>query len=333
MKEIIINELRSCKGGFVSGEALSEALGVSRTAVWKNIKTLKEEGYIIESSSKKGYRLVGKPDILNRAEILYGLNTSVLGRELHCFEELDSTNTYAKRLASEGCADGAAVVAEKQTRGRGRLGRQWESAGKKGVWMSVVLKPSIPPESIQLITLAASVAVVDAVFEATGIETGIKWPNDIILDGKKVCGILAEMSSEMDRINYLVIGIGINVNHDKADFPDNISATAISLKEYKKSSSAGGALARGEIIKKVLFELEKQYLNIEAGKIEEVIDEWKKRSVTLGKKVKVNINNIELTGMAAGITEDGKLLFKMENGDEYEILSGEVSVRGLLGYV
>lgn len=330
MKDKILTELKNSGEEFVSGEVLSTALGVTRTAVWKYIRELRQEGYGIESSSKKGYRLLHTPDAVNSSEIGHGLGTRVLGREIHCFEVIDSTNNYAKKAAAEGCSDGTLVVAECQTAGRGRLGRPWESSDKKGIWMSIVLKPCISPEEVQVITIAAAVAVVDAIYKATGIETGIKWPNDILLEGKKVCGILTEMSCEMERVNFLVIGMGINVNQDGEDFPEELRNTAISLKMH---GGVEGILRRSEIIKQILYEMEKQYDKIKMGKTDEIIEEWKKKSVTLGKLVRANIRNTEITGTAVDITEDGKLVVKSADGEELEVLSGEVSVRGLLGYV
>lgn len=332
MKEKIIDHLKHNMGRYVSGEALSDTLGVSRTAIWKHIKELKEEGYIIEASSKKGYMLSAIVDILNECEISQGLSTEIIGRKIYYFRSIDSTNKYAKDMASEGCLDGTVVVADTQTAGRGRLGRVWSSAEKKGIWMSVVLRPTIPPEEVQLITLGASVAVVSAIYTALGLQAGIKWPNDIILDGKKVCGILIEMSCEMEQVGFIVVGIGINVNHVLEDFPEGIRNTATSLK-LQVNGDPKDTINRSNIIKKILEELERIYENIKSGSSKDIIDKWKKYSVTIGKQVRVTAKGMEYIGTATNITDDGKLVLTLADGSTHEVISGEVSVRGLLGYV
>jgi len=334
----ILKVLKENQSKFISGEALSEVLGVSRTAVWKHIKELKAYGYVIESSSKKGYKLTFIPDILDSDEISHELNTEIIGRRIVCFDTIDSTNNYAKKIASENCEEGTVIVAESQTAGRGRLGREWSSIDKKGIWMSIVLRPEMLPEEVQIITLAASIAVVSAVKRVTGIETGIKWPNDIILEGKKVCGILTEMNSEMEKVNYLIIGIGINVNHDKEDLSHDILHKAISLKMYNERVNNieeinSGNFNRNELIKSILFEMEQKYSKIKKGLTDEVIEEWKRYSVTLGKEIKIVTKNKEYIAMAEDITPEGKLTVRCKDGIIKEISSGEISVRGILGYI
>ncbi len=335
MEEKVLFKLRENPGSFVSGEKLSEYMGVSRAAVWKYINSLKKEGYIIEASSKKGYKLVAGTDILNEYEIGSNLNTTCIGRKIHFLGSVDSTNNHAKKIAYEGAQEGTLVVAESQTSGKGRLGRSWASAEKKGIWMSVVLRPQIPPEDVHIITLAAAVAVVKAIEESTGISAGIKWPNDIILNNKKVCGILTEMTCEMDSVDFAVLGIGINVNHSYCDFPDEIRETAISLKEYLSLDGAliECPLIRSEIIKKILFDFEQIYIKIRNSNFTEIIEEWKKYSVTLGKEVKVIFKNDTYMGIAKDITKDGRLVVECTDGVTREIFYGEVSVRGIMNYV
>lgn len=334
MKNDIIKKLTENINDYISGEKLSEELKVSRTAVWKWIKELKKEGYVIESSSKKGYRLSMTPDIINEYEIGNNLNTRIIGREIHCFSTIDSTNIYAKKIAQEGCPEGTLVVADQQTLGRGRLGREWSSMDKKGIWMTVVLRPCIGLEDVQIITLAASVAIVKALKEALQIEAGIKWPNDIILNGKKVCGILTEMSMEVDRVNFLVLGMGINVSHSKDDFEDQLKDKATSLKIFTEENALqkGGLLKRSELIKIILFYLEQIYDNVNNGTLNYIIEEWKKFSVTLGKRVVISYKDKQYEGIAKDITKDGKLVVLCDDGEIREVLSGEISVRGLLGW-
>jgi len=335
MKDRVLQELKENTIGFVSGASLSEILQVSRTAVWKCILELKKEGYIIESSPKKGYKFICAPDILNLSELTYKLNTNKMGNNIQYLDIVDSTNTYAKKLALDGCAEGTVVVAERQTSGKGRMGRTWNLANNSGVWMSIVLRPDILPEQVQTITFAASVAVVKAIESVAGVKCGIKWPNDVILDGKKVCGILTEMSSETDRINFIVVGIGINVNHDEDDFTGELKDKATSLKaSIKKKNMTKNTLNlnRSELIKQVLFEIEKVYENISSSKVSEIVDEWKIYSVTLGNEVKILFRGIEYKGFAKDITKDGRLIVECDDGVSREILSGEISLRGTLGY-
>jgi BirA family biotin operon repressor/biotin-[acetyl-CoA-carboxylase] ligase len=336
LKQQILKELKKKLNEFVSGEELSNKLNVSRTAIWKNIKSLQAEGYEIDSSTKKGYSLLSVGDILNKYEIAEGLKTSNIGKDIIYLATVDSTNDYAKKIAAENEKEGAVIIAGDQTKGRGRLGRHWSSGEHKGVWMSVILKPDIPSERIQIITLAAAVAVVKTIKNLYGIETGIKWPNDIILDGKKVCGILTEMNCEADRINYIVVGIGLNVCMEKADFPKGYREKATSLLIYSNKNKDKHKLmqkfARSEIIKRILVELEDAYIKLNKNEIAGIIKEWKNFSVTLGREVKVISRNSEFSCIAKDISEDGKLVVECPNGSVKYISSGEVSVRNLMGY-
>lgn len=334
MKQTIVNELKRHAGEYVSGEYLSRMLDISRTAVWKDINELRKRGYIIESSSRKGYKLVFAPDILDPSEIGVNLGTALIGKRIVFFDEIDSTNNQVKKMASEGAEEGLVVVAESQTSGRGRLGRAWISPRGTGVWLSFLLRPLISPQEAQVITLAASAAVVSAIRIAAGIDTGVKWPNDVVLGGRKVCGILVEMSSEMDRINYIVVGIGINVSQNEGDFPEELRERAISLKSYVEScGEVFKGSGRSKLINTLLRELDRVYKKVYTGKVWEIIEEWKKCSATLGREVRIAVKDDVFTGIADDITADGRLLVKCGNGETREVLSGEVEVRGLLGYI
>lgn len=333
----LLKRLKS-EPGYVSGEALSKALGVSRTSVWKHVGELRKEGYNILSSPNNGYKLAGLPAKLNARELAYGLDTAFMGKDIRCYDIIDSTNSMAKKAAAEGCDEGTVIIADVQTAGRGRRGRSWSSIGGKGIWMSVVLRPEMAIEDIQLITLSASVAVVRAIFNITGIETGIKWPNDIILDGKKVCGILTEMSSEVDRINYLVLGIGLNVNHRPEDFPPEIRDIATSLLAHRLSSGCNENrqpdvdFDRTLLFREILRHLEAVYLTMTVNP-DDVIKEWKRWSLTLGRLLKVTIRDVEYSGTAEDITSQGWLVVRCSDGVVRQVMSGEVSVRGIMGYV
>lgn len=335
MKYKVLEVLMSNIGEYISGEALSEKLGVSRTMIWKHINDLKREGYVLNSSSKKGYMLMSIPDAINTCEIMHGLESGLFGKSVYCFEEIDSTNNYAKKIAYEGCDDGTVVVADRQLSGRGRLGRSWDSPSGKGIFMSLVMHPKIPPEDMQLVTLGASVAVVKAIKEVTGISAGIKWPNDVVIDGRKVCGILTEMASEQERISFLVVGIGINVNHEDEDFHDELKDKAISLRQHalKNNMLGEGILRRSSIIKSVLRNLESVYEHLNAGNKSIIIDEWKNLSVTLGKDIRIEIKGTLHEGTARDITNDGRLIVDCRDNVTRELLSGEISVRGMLGYI
>jgi BirA family biotin operon repressor/biotin-[acetyl-CoA-carboxylase] ligase len=283
----------------------------------------------VQSSPNKGYRLDFIPDKLRPSDIITGLGAGIIGSAVKCFDVLDSTNTFAKSAAAQGCSEGTVILAETQTAGRGRLGREWSSKEGAGIWMSVVLRPYISPEHVQLITLAASVAVAKGIKNVTGIQAGIKWPNDIILNGRKLCGILTEMACELDRINYVVVGIGLNVNQKSQDFSGELSDKAISLNIYSREKTFYN---RVELIKSILLELDRMYICVNERNNQQIIREWKELSVTLGKEVRILSKDSQFTGKAADVTEEGKLVVIDGKGESKEILSGEISVRGIMGY-
>ncbi|MDP4093019.1 MAG: biotin--[acetyl-CoA-carboxylase] ligase [Bacillota bacterium] len=331
----VLSVLKKNIGEYVSGESLSETLGVTRAAVWKYIKELKQQGYKIDSSTKKGYMLEHSSDNLNEYELMEGLKTEFIGKRLEYFDVLDSTNNYAKKIAAEGCENGTVVVADNQTEGRGRMGRTWYTACGKGIWMTLVLRPPIQIEEVQLFTLGAAVAVARAIRSLTGFEAGIKWPNDIILEGRKVCGILTEMSSEESNVNFIVIGIGINVSHTLEDFPEDIRDRATSLMLYSDKSGKKGQLIldRADLIKNILFEIEKIYSKINNNSSKEILGDWKTYSVTLGSKVRIIIKGTEYEGTAVDIEQDGSLTVECIDGVRRRVLSGEIQVRGIFGYI
>lgn len=325
MKDRVLTLLKQ-EDGFISGEKLSNVLGVSRTAIWKTMTKLKEEGYEIQSVTRKGYKLVHSPDVLTEEEIKYNLNTKFIGGEMKYMEEVDSTNLQVKKKVLDGAADGFVLVADRQLKGRGRRGRDWLSPTGTGIWTSILLKPDINPNSASMLTLVAGVAVCEAIREVSGTEAYIKWPNDIVINKKKVCGILTEMSGELDHINYIVLGIGINVNMD--EFPEELSnATSIKI-EAKKD------ISRVNLLRKVLQDLEYYYdAFMEQGDLSSFINTYKKYCITYDSYVKVFEGKTEIRGKVTDITPTGELILKDETGKEVTIRSGEVSVRGLYGYV
>ena len=325
MKEQVLKFLKEQKE-YISGEEISQKLGVSRTAVWKNIKKLQAEGYVIESSTKKGYKLVDIPNVITKEEVMEGLNIGIFSKNVRYFEEVDSTNLMAKRLAREGAPEGTVVVADKQNTGRGRLGRNWTSPSGVGIWMSLILKPALMPQKASQITLTAGLSMCEAIKKVTGLPAKIKWPNDIVINGKKVCGILTEMSAEMDRINYIVVGIGVNVNNKT--FPENLPYASSLALEGKREYT------RKEIIQQFLIQFEKDYATyISDQSLKHLIQRYSQNCITLNNKVKIIEQDRERVAFAKGITEDGALKLINENNEEEIVFAGEVSVRGIYDYV
>ncbi|MDD3840492.1 MAG: biotin--[acetyl-CoA-carboxylase] ligase [Clostridia bacterium] len=330
MIDKVLGILKQNKGKYISGEKISDDIGVTRAAVWKHINSLREQGYIIKSSPNKGYILVSSPDILVPYEIKDNLNTSVIGKNIIYHKSVDSTNNVLKRMINtEECKQGTVAIAEQQTEGRGRLGRCWMSPAYKGIWMSILLKPEIKTSEAPFLTLASAVAVAEAIRDITELKATIKWPNDIIINGKKVCGILTEVNGELDMVNYVIIGIGINANVEHDDFPEELIEKATSLKNEK-----GEDVCRAHIARKVIEGIEINYrkFHVEQGRID-IVDRCKKLSATIGKQIRVNGYNDSYYGEAVDIDYQGRLVVKKEDGSIERLISGEISVRGLDGYV
>lgn len=325
----IIKILREQPNKHVSGEKLSEILKVSRTAIWKNINILKEEGYIIETLPRKGYILRNTPDLLSELEVRNGLETKFIGNEILHFDTIASTNDSAKEFALQGANEGLVITAEEQLKGRGRRGRTWESPKGTGIWMTILLRPYLSPNQGTKFTLLSAVAVAKAINEVTGLKAKIKWPNDIIIMNKKVCGILTEMNAEMDFINYIIIGIGINVNAKQDDFPIEVQQRAISLAQV-----IGEKVSRQDLVRKILQNIEKRYIDfIRNEDFGNILQEWKELSCNLDKKVRATLNGEEIIGTAVDINKDGALILRTEKEEIIEINYGDVMVRGIDDYV
>lgn len=329
MKYKILALIEDSGDRHISGEYISQQLGVTRAAVWKYIEELRKEGYVIEASSRKGYRLLTTPDIINEYEINKCLDTTEFGRNLVFFNEVESTNDAAKKFAVVGAHHGTLFVAEKQTHGKGRLGRSWDSKYGSGIWMSLLLRPSIIPEDVVIITLAASVAVVLGIKDTTGYSCGIKWPNDIIAEERKLCGILTEMNTEIDKVNYLVVGIGINYSQKESDFPIELRGHAISLLTALENKPVGNITNRNVIICAILKRMEELYNMIIMGDTHKIIDLWKEYTITLGQNVRVISLKGEQIGKAVDITPRGGLVVELFDGTCKEFTSGEISIRGI----
>lgn len=325
MRDKIIEAILNNGEGYVSGEDLSKRLGISRTAIWKHINVLREEGYNIESVNKKGYRLINSPkDLLNSQNIYHNLKTDIIGKNIIHLKSVDSTNDYLKKIAND-VQEGTVVISEEQTKGKGRLGRSWESKSKEGIWMSIILKPEIIPYKAPFITLIVGAAIVKALNNLQ-VPVKIKWPNDIIINDKKLGGILTELSAEIERVNYVAVGIGINVK--SLDFDEELEKKATSL--YKENYYP----SRVEIVSQIFYEFEKLYNDyIENDYKEETLRICKEYSAILNKDVYIIKGDEKKLVKCIDISNDGNLIVKDGNNELQEILSGEVSIRGVKGYI
>jgi BirA family biotin operon repressor/biotin-[acetyl-CoA-carboxylase] ligase len=329
LQDKILMILLQNQDSFISGEEISRELGVSRTAVWKVIGQLRQDDFVIQSKSNKGYRLQKIADRLNATVIRHYLRAQKLGHAMEIHNSIGSTNNRAKELAQEGAAHGTLVAAEEQQTGRGRLGRDWSSPPGVGLWMSLILRPAFPPWFAPKVTVIAGLAVLRAINSITGLKAAIKWPNDIIINSKKVCGILTEMQADLDMIEYVIAGIGVNVNTSKDSFPEEIRDSATSL--YMES---GKQVERCRLMAAILDELEELYQEYEktidfAG----IIQEFKENCITLGRHVRVVSVAGEWEGKAIDLTDDCELVVELADGTRRAVMSGDVSVRGIAGYM
>ncbi|MDY6911149.1 MAG: biotin--[acetyl-CoA-carboxylase] ligase [Chloroflexota bacterium] len=319
MKTTVLKALRQKEP--VSGEELGKAIGISRTAVWKYINELRREGYRIDSSPSRGYSLVGTPDSLLPEEIKFGLETRILGQEISYFREVTSTQATAKALAAQGAIEGTLVVAEVQSGGRGRIGRIWTSP-PGGIYLSVILRPDVKPTEAPRLPLLAGVAVAQAIGQITSLNPKLKWPNDIVVNGRKAGGILTEMSAEIDRLNWVIIGIGLNVNTQKAHFSGEVQGIATSLFE-----EGGECVPRVKLLQHILIEIESLYEEFLASGFEFIRQRWKAMSDTIGAQVVVRYAKDQVTGQAVDLDTDGALILRKEDGSLERVIAGDVSLR------
>ncbi len=328
MKTEILKILRGTDG-YVSGQELCDKLGVSRTAVWKVIGSLKEEGYEIDAVSRKGYRLLSSPDVVSESEVASRISDGVFGQRVVSYEITDSTNTRAKQLAEEGAVHGTLVVANMQTAGKGRRGRSWQQEEGSVIAMSLLLRPVFSPDKASMLTLLAAHSVAGAIEAVTGLPAAIKWPNDIVINRKKTVGILTEMSLGVEQaaIDYIVIGIGINVNNTA--FPEDIRDMATSLYLEK-----GERVSRSVLIAESMRRLEADYeAFLETEDLSAILQDYNTHLISMNKEVRVLDPKGEYTGISRGMDAQGELLVERADGELIKVYAGEVSVRGLYGYV
>jgi BirA family biotin operon repressor/biotin-[acetyl-CoA-carboxylase] ligase len=314
MEEKIIGLLKD-KEGYFSGEELSGTLRVSRQALWKHINFLRDLGYDIAAVPHLGYHLVSVPDRLYDFQVYQGLKTKSLGRKVFYFDALSSTMDMATQLALKGAKEGTVVLAETQSKGRGRLGRAWYSPKYKGLYFSLVLHPKISLDKASIITLLAGVSICEAIKEVLGLELQIKWPNDILMHNKKLGGILTEIKAEVDEVSFIIIGVGLNINNDLK----SLISGSTSLKEDK-----GEQVSRINILQEVLYKLELNYHVLEKKGAKPIIDKWRHFAITLGRRVKVHSHKEHLEGEAFDIDSDGGLLIRNDSGITHKVLSGDV---------
>lgn len=320
IRQQLIEALSDADGQFLSGQALAEIIGCSRTAIWKHIEELRKDGFVLEAVRNKGYRIISTPEEISENEILFGLETERFGRNVHYFDSLESTQKVAYQLAYDGEPEGTLVIAEEQTSGRGRLGREWHSASGKGIWMSVIVRPDLPPQKAPQFTLIAAVAVARAIEEVTEITPEIKWPNDVLIKGKKVVGILTELQAEADKISSLIIGIGMNVNHGPDDFPVEVKDIASSLFIEK-----GEKTSRAALIQSFLKSFEKYYSIYVSEGFRPIRILWESYAISIGKQIKATTVTSEIIGLAVGISNDGVLKVEDEQGVIHNIYSADIT--------
>ena len=328
-REAILRALRQGAGEYVSGEQLSAALGMTRAAVWKEIRALRDEGYEIESKTRCGYRLVAMPDRLCAEAVRALITPRTVGREVLCFDTLDSTNNYAKQAAQNGAENGLVVIANQQTGGRGRCGRTFLSPPDRGLYLTALLRPDIAPADALPITALAAVAACRAVEKVCPLQSGIKWTNDLVLGNRKLAGILTEMGveGESGALQYIVIGIGINVNQTAEDFPPELAEVGTSL-----HIALGKPVSRTALAAALIGELDGMYDRL-GGDLTAELAEYRRRCVTLGRRVRILGSGMERTAEALDVDEAFGLIVRREDGTLETVRSGEVSVRGLYGYV
>ncbi|GAM11600.1 bifunctional ligase/repressor BirA [Geobacter sp. OR-1] len=316
-----ILELFRERSGFVSGAELSAILKVSRTAVWKHIKTLRSQGYGITARHSSGYRLVSAPDVLTPAAVTAGLTAKILGCRIICLPETGSTNSEAYRLAEEGAAEGTVIIADSQSKGKGRLGRSWLSPAGVNLYCSLILRPPILPVDAFKFTFLSAVAVARAIESSVSIPPLIKWPNDILLNGKKVAGLLNEMSAETERVNFVILGIGVNLNMRPEQFPGDLRYPATSL-----AIESGLEISRLSFVRNLLESLDSLYTDYLCNGYGPVRDEWVARCGMIGSRVSVSVASEQIEGVATGIDDSGALLVKTATGVISRVLAGDVEI-------
>jgi len=320
-KDEILKQLMMSGGTPVSGQDMADRMGVSRTAVWKYIKELESDGYQIGSVRKKGYYLLDTPDVVNAAAIQRHLKTNNYGRHIQYYESCPTTQSIAHEEAQNGASDGTLIIAEEQTAGKGRMSRPWSSSARKGIWMSLIIRPSLMPQQAPQMTLVAAVAIVRAMEEVAEVQPTIKWPNDILINGKKMTGILTELQADMDRVKAIILGMGINANQEETDFPDELREIATSLHLV-----TGEKVDRSRLVAAILYYLELYTKMYEKNGFAPIKLLWESYSNTVGKRVRAVMLNETIEGTAIGISDEGLLELRLDDGSIRGIYSADIQM-------
>lgn len=306
---------------YISGEDLARKLSLSRTSIWSHIQELKEAGLEIQAVPNLGYRITSPSPNLIAADIRAQLSTACIGSQILVFNQTDSTQSLCEGLARDRAQEGLVVFAESQKKGRGRLGRTWASPSKTGLWFSTLFRPPWRPDAVTRLTVLSAVALARAIENETGLEAQIKYPNDLMVKNRKLCGILTEMRTEVDMVQYAILGVGLNVNATLSDFPVEVRQIATSLK-----IETGTSLNRSGLAARILSELERAYQDTRTGHFSQIAQEWSDRCSTLGKKITAVFGNRKISGTATAIDEDGSLLIRLDNGAIESLRGGDVTL-------
>jgi len=317
MKNKVLETLYEKKGEYIPIDEISLELEIPISSVFEHVKSLLNEGYVIECSPDGGVRLKEELTLILPHKLKDALNTSYIGKEIHYFREVDSTNEVAKRLAQEGAQEGVVVIAERQKKGRGRGGKPWISP-IGGAWMSIILRPDTLPINAPQLTFTAGVAAAKTIKEEYALEVGIKWPNDILIENKKVCGILTEIITEKDSIDYIIAGIGIDANVDLDQLPPELREHTTSLK-----SELDMEISRMMLVRKFLENFEAMYNEFNQGNFQKILKKWRKYSKTIGSNVEINKGTEIVKGEAVGVNREGALILELKDGSLRKIISGE----------
>lgn len=316
----ILGALRAAE--WASGSDLSQRLGVTRAAIWARIEELRSLGYQIEASPHRGYRLLACPDRLHADDLAARIGlVRAVGRDIRVFQQTSSTSDVLEKLARDGVREGMVVFAETQSRGRGRLGREWISPAGKGLWFSVLLRPTLRPNAVTRITVAAAVAIARAIQTQSPLRPDVKWPNDLMIHGRKIAGVLTELSGELDSVRHVCLGIGVNVNLLPEDLPPATRQTATSLR-----IELGRVVDRPALAAALLRELDAVYARVLDDDFAAIADEWSERCSTLGRNVSVLAGNRRISGRAESLDEEGALLVRTEHGHLERIIGGDVTL-------
>jgi len=321
LRSKLLEAFSNAEGGFVSGQKLSEYIGCSRTAVWKHIEELRKDGYELEAVRRLGYRITKKPNKISGNEIKIGLKTKKMGHYVHFEETVSSTQKIAQTLANEGAVEGTIVVAEQQTKGRGRMARNWYSPSGTGIWMSLIIRPNLPVQATPQLTLLTAVAIVQALEEVTPLKPDIKWPNDILINGKKLVGILTELQAEADQVHSIIIGIGINVNQALIDFPEELHPIATSI-----HLETGELWDRARLIQEILLKFETLYSIYLSQGFRPIKLLWEGYAISLHKPIRAKTINGSVEGKAVGIDDAGVLLIETSDGSVKQIYSADIEL-------